>query len=73
MNKIQKPKIYNVQEKRNNDNDKNSSISTFENHRYVVIGPIGVGKTYYMLKILEEIGNKRPIHIISITKPIFQI
>ena len=24
-----------------------------------------VGKTYYMLEILEKIGNKRPIHIIT--------
>ena len=37
----------------------------YENHAYVVIGPRNVGKTYYMLKILEKIGNKRPIHIIT--------
>ena len=41
------------------------NISTYENHRHVVIGPSNVGKTYYMLKILEKIGNKRPIHIIT--------
>ena len=48
---IEKPKIDNV--------------STYENHRHVIIGPSNVGKTFYMLKILEKIGDKRPIHIIS--------
>ena len=43
----------------------NNNVSTYENHAYVVIGPRNVGKTYYMLKILEEIGNRRPIHIIT--------
>ena len=28
-------------------------------------GPRNVGEIYYMLKILEEIGNKKPIHIIT--------
>ena len=51
---IGKPKIDNV----------NSNVSTYENNRHVVIGPSNVGKTYYMLKILEKIDNKRPIHII---------
>ena len=50
-----KPKIDNV----------NNIVSTYENHRHVIIGPSNVGKTYYMLKILEKIGNKRPIHIIT--------
>ena len=57
MNNIQKPKIDNV----------NNNVSTYENHRHVVIGPSNVGKTYYMLKILEKIGNKRPIHRITIS------
>ena len=52
---IEKPKIDNV----------NNNVSTYENHRHVVIGQSNVGKTYYMLKILEKIDNKRPIHIIT--------
>ena len=43
----------------------NNDASTYENHRHVVIGPSGVGKTYYMLEVLEKIGDKRPIHIIT--------
>ena len=58
VNKIEKPKIDNV-------NNKNNIVSKYENHRCVVIGPSNVGKTYYMLKVLEKIGNKRPIHIIT--------
>ena len=50
---IEKPKTNNV----------NNNVSTYENHRRVFIGPSNVGKTYYMLKILEKIDNKRPIHI----------
>ena len=53
MRKIEKSKIDNV----------NNGVSTYENHHHVIIGPSNVGKTYYMLKILEKIGNKRPIHI----------
>ena len=52
---IEKPKIDNV----------NNNVSTYESHRLIVIGPSNVGKTYYMLKILEKIDNKRPIHIIT--------
>ena len=55
MKNIEKPKIDNV----------NNNVSTYENHRHVVIGPSNLGKTYYMLKILEKIDNKRPIHIIT--------
>ena len=55
MRNIEKPKIDNV----------NNNVSTYKNHRHVVIGPSNVGKTYYMLKVLEKIGNKRPIHIIT--------
>ena len=41
------------------------NVSKFENRANVIIGPRNVGKTYYMLKVLEKIGNKRPIHIIT--------
>ena len=41
----------------------NNNVSTFEKRANVIIGPRNVGKTYYMLKVLEKIGNKRPIHI----------
>ena len=58
VNKIEKPKIDIV-------NNKNNIVSKYENHRYVIIGPSNVGKTYYMLKVLEKIGNQRPIHIIT--------
>ena len=52
---IEKPKTENV-------NNKDSKI---ENHRHVIIGPSNVGKTFYMLQVLEKIGNQRPIHIIT--------
>ena len=55
---LHQPKIDNV-------NNKNTIVSKFETHRHVIIGPSNVGKTYYMLKIREKIGNKRPIHIIT--------
>ena len=59
VDKIEKPKIDNV------INPNNKIVSKFENHRQVIIGPSNVGKTYYMLNVLERIGNKRPIHIIT--------
>ena len=59
VNKIEKPKIDNV------NNTNSNIISKFENHRHVIIGPSNVGKTYYMIKVLEKIGNKRRIHIIT--------
>ena len=58
-NKTLPPNIENV----NNNNA--DIVSTYDNHRHVIIGPSNVGKTYYMLKILEKIGDKRPIHIIA--------
>ena len=69
-------KCHNENRRKNNNNtiteneqpkiDKiNNNVSTFENHACVVIGPRNVGKTYYILEILEKIGNKRPIHIIT--------
>ena len=54
-NSVNKIKIDNV----------NNVVSKYENHRNVIIGPSNVGKTYYMLKVLEKIGNKRPINIIT--------
>ena len=56
--------------KNNNENvdknkDNNPNLATYENRANVIIGPRNVGKTFYMLKILEKIGNKRPIHIIT--------
>ena len=57
--------IHNQQPKINSNNDNNPNVLTYENHAYIVIGPRNVGKTYYMLKVLEKIGNKRPIHTIS--------
>ena len=56
----QQPNIENVNNKKNNVY--NPSISTYENHRHVVIGPSNVGKTHYMLKILAK---KVTIHIIT--------
>ena len=58
VNKIEKPKIDIV-------NNKNNIVSTYENHRHVVIGPRNVGKTYYMLKVLAKMDNQRPINIIT--------
>ena len=51
----QQPNIENV----------NNDVSTYENHRHVTIGTSNVGKTFYMLKVLEKIGNQKPIHIIT--------
>ena len=55
----QQPKIEKV-----NNKDNNTIIPTHENHAYIVIRPRNVGKTYYMLKKLEKICKKRPVHII---------
>ena len=65
----QQPNVENVNNKKklkiNDNKDNKPNISTYENHRHVVIGPSNVGKTYYMLKMLEKKGNQRPIHIIT--------
>ena len=65
---IHETKITNVNNKKNIPKkqklDNNPNVLTLENHRHVVSGPSNVGKTYYMLNLLEKIGNKRPIHII---------
>ena len=62
-------KIENVdnkkKQKNNNYKDNNPNLSSYENRANVVIGPRNVGKTYYILKVLEKIGNKRPINIIT--------
>ena len=43
------------------DKINNNNVSTFGNHAYVVIGPRNVGKTYYLVKLLEKLGDQRPI------------
>ena len=43
----------------------NNNVSKYENRANVIIGPRNVGKTYYMLKVLQKIGDKRPIIIIT--------
>ena len=48
VNKIEKRKVDNV------NNANNNIVSKFENRANVVIGPRNVGKTFYMLKILEK-------------------
>ena len=48
VNKIEKPKIDNV------SNANNNLFSKFENLANVVMDPRNVGKTYYMLKVIEN-------------------
>ena len=43
--------------KNDNNKDNNTNVSTYENHRHVIFGPSNVGKTFYMLKVFEKIGN----------------
>ena len=57
--------IQNQQPKIDKNKDNNPNVSTYQNHVYVVFDPRNVGKTYYMLKIFEKKGIKRPIHIIT--------
>ena len=49
----------------NKNNVNNTIVSANKNHAHIAIGPRDVAKTYYMLKTLEKIGNKRPTHIIT--------
>ena len=49
----------------NKNEDNNPDVLTYENHRHVIIGPFNVGKTYYMLKVIEKRGDHRPIHTIT--------
>ena len=58
-NIILTPNIENV------NNNNNGIFSAYENRANVVIGSRNVGKTFYMLKVLEKIGDKRPIHIVT--------
>ena len=57
------PKIKRA--KNNKNKDINISVPAYENRACVIIGGRNVEKTYYMLKVLEKIGNKRPIQIIT--------
>ena len=65
MNNIEKQKFDNVNNKiiLPEQPKHNNEVSTFESQANVIIGPGNVGKTFYMLKVLEKTGNKRPIHI----------
>ena len=49
---------FNVLEKlsENDNKTKNEKVNIppYENHFYIVIGPRNVGKTFYVLKILEK-------------------
>ena len=56
-NNIEKPKIDDV--------NKKFIVPEYEKNACVVIGQKNVGKTYYMLKVLEKISNKKPNHIIT--------
>ena len=51
----QQPKFNKI----NKNNVNNPNVLAYENHCHVVIGPSNVGKTSYMLKILEKICNKK--------------
>ena len=53
LKKIEKPEIDKV------------NISTYENHAFNNVGPRKVRNTFYMHKVLEKIGKKRPIHIMN--------
>ena len=48
-------------------NNNNISVPKYENRANVIIGPRNVGKTFYMLEVLEKIGNQRPINIITLS------
>ena len=64
-----RPKIDKVNKKiilpEKQKQDNKPIVLTYENHLYVIIGPSNVGTTYYMLEILEKIGNKGPIHVLT--------
>ena len=57
------PKIEHTNNNKNNDI--NISVAAYKKRACVVIGPRNVGKTFYMLKVLEKIDNRRPIHTIT--------
>ena len=70
-NVLEKPKTDNVNNKNKfihpekQKHDNNLGVSAYKNHRTIVVGPSGRGKTYFLLKKLENFGNKRPIHSIT--------
>ena len=43
--------------------DNKLRVSASEKYRQMMIGPSSNGKAYYMSKMLEKTGNKRPLHI----------
>ena len=45
------------------DKINNNNVSRYENCANVIIGPRNVGKTNYILKVLDKLDNKRPISI----------
>ena len=51
--------------KKKKQKNNNPNLSSYENHRHVIIGRSNVGKTFYMLKVLEKVGYQRPIQIIT--------
>ena len=59
--------IQNQQTKidKNNNKDDNSSVSAYENHRHVFVGPTSVGKAFYKLTIFEEIGIKKLSRVLT--------
>ena len=48
------PNKNNTSHKQPNIENVDNNVSTYDNHRHVIIGPSNVGKTFYMLKVLEE-------------------
>ena len=52
-----------IPEKQKNDN--NIGNSAYDCLSHIIVGPRNVGKTYYMLTVLEKVGKKRPVHIIT--------
>ena len=65
FNTITKNEIDTTPQQPKIDKINNNNVSTFENYACVVIGPRNVGKTHYILKILEKIGDQIPIRIIT--------
>ena len=65
INTIAENNVVTIPQQPKIDKINNNNVSTFEKHACVVIAPRNVGKTYYMLKILEKTGNQRPNIIIT--------
>ena len=64
-NTITENEIVTTTQQPKTDKINNNNVSKYENRANVIIGARNNGKTYYMLKVLEKIGNQRPIHIIT--------